>query len=118
MKEEIQGVKMIASHTVAGVNNSSIDNDFTWKREWEKCTKCTAKVCAAYNCGQKDYEQLVGGHVWVRGDRSQKHCYIIPICKYHNGREFDWDSRGDKFWFDTKKDTAFMQITSHECYYH
>jgi hypothetical protein len=50
--------------------------------------------------------------VWLKGDRTQRHCYIVPLCARHNNKDFDWPT-----WFETKANLALLRIRSHVCYF-
>lgn len=108
----IVGEVEIARHReqVAGVVGSSADRHRSWVRLWEEETGRIARTCVAGGCGEP---AEVGGHVWIRAERSERFCYIVPLCFHHNGSSYD---RGVR-WFYTKPNTAFLKIISHECYF-
>jgi hypothetical protein len=70
--------------------------------------------CCEAGCTQKD--RLVGGHVWKfdahRHRFDKRYCYIVPLCKSHNGREFDYPKPG----FKLKRGTPVVRIVPHACY--
>jgi hypothetical protein len=65
----------------------------SWLDYWEKMTHRPAIRCSAMDCHQSRlFCTLVGAHV-IKVDSSDRHYYIVPLCKGCN-------KRTDEFWVD------------------
>mmetsp|Transcript_69066 Transcript_69066/g.202188 ORF Transcript_69066/g.202188 Transcript_69066/m.202188 type:complete len:384 (+) Transcript_69066:278-1429(+) len=101
-------LKLGKAHQVANVVGSTPG---TWIRYWERHSRCFAKTCSVYGCSNP---AMVGGHIYIKGHRSNKECYIVPLCSRCNrwGSSMDWDgSQTD--WADVKEGTLAVSVPLH-----
>jgi hypothetical protein len=110
-------VRLLEAPQVAGVGGVAADRlgaGTSWTQLWRKVCRqgaedpeCFAKGCAASSC--------VAGHLWLFDGTKQRydfeHCYIAPLCKMHNGRQFGYPQG-----FSLKADVTVMRIVPHENY--
>lgn len=73
------------------VRNSKLKYDETkcpggksWIEHWENVKGRKPFSCAKNDCHEK--EDLVGGHVYISGDSSER--FIVPLCHTHNSDDF------------------------------
>lgn len=105
------------NYVVAGVDGSSVRYDEddvkkhvnprahgipccnSWIDYWLMMTgkRVKPKECSIFGCGEMDPDlnEPFGLHVWVKGQHRDKRCYIIPGCRYHNKKK--WDYGGGDF---------------------
>ena len=102
----------LGSVEVSGIDNTS-SNSYSkpWVKRWEEIVSQEAGKCVEVNCKRAADR---GGHVWKTSDRSKRHCYIIPICRHHNLKQYD--RGGNPGNFLTKPDTYGVKMSSHEAY--
>lgn len=97
---------------VTGVRGTTSDKS-NWKKTFEAvCGASASLLCFAKGC---PLFSRVGGHLWLYDAAEQRydfeHCYIAPLCKRHNAREFDYPHP-----FLLKRDVTVMRIVPHTCY--
>lgn len=78
----------------------------SWIDYWEKCKNQKANTCERNGCNKT--EDIVGGHVYMRGNR--KDIYLIPLCKScnHHTVTDEFDVPKDKLLPVPKKDLRLI----------
>jgi hypothetical protein len=95
------------TYQVAGVDGSSkaakpsvcnIPRATSWIDYWMLMTgKDAPRRCCVKGCSN-DVE--VGLHVWIKSQKNHDRCFILPGCKAHNSKTYDYDA-ADTIWMTT-----------------
>lgn len=88
MADDLEILTLTKDDQVANANDSQWDrgnHKSYWMRE---SGRAWPSLCRIKGCGRK---AEVGAHVFVKGRKSNNYCFILPMCKGHNGdSSMDW----------------------------
>ena len=77
MKKAKYEVVQKENSSVRNVINSSCHKNRSWIKKWNKFTKKEPGRCIYLRCSN---EATLGGHLWIKFQKSKEFYFIAPIC--------------------------------------
>ena len=107
MKKAKYEVVQKENSSVQNVINTSCHKVRSWIKLWEKHTKKEPGRCIYLRCSN---EATLGGHLWIKFQKSKKYYFIAPICAKCNSSTIK-----KKKFHEAKKNTIFLKTLKDPC---